>query len=175
VPLDASSSSGVRVPFTLMSAPIRVFDGQRGCDEVPAARLPGSLRFHDVEVDDIGAMRGGVLGFIQGDRSTMRQQRVIASLARIAATTLGALALLPALAIALAIDLGTAPAGATTRLRSGTLHAEFASHVASTAGAGGGALSTAGADVTAIIVATLALLALAFIVVTLIRRRISPA
>lgn len=95
----------------------------------------------------------------------MRQQRVIASAIGIATTA----------AVTLALGPGTAPAGATTRLRSGTLHGQLAGHVSSASGLGSGPLSLAGANVMAVVVATLALLALAFVLVTLIRRRILPA
>ena len=94
----------------------------------------------------------------------MHQNRILASLIGITTTA----------AIALALVLEAAPASATTRLRSGTLHAQLASHV-SPAGAGSGPLALSGANVMATVVGTLALLALAFVVVTLIRRRITPA
>ncbi len=76
---------------------------------------------------------------------------------------------------ALGLILGTTVASATTRLRSGTLHSQLASHVPAGAGAAPPDLALTGANVTAAVVGTMALLALAFIVVTLIRRRITTA
>jgi hypothetical protein len=72
---------------------------------------------------------------------------------------------------------GCAVASASTRLRSGALHAQLVSHVSS--GAGANALSSGltlkGSAVMAGIVGALALCALAFLVVTLIRRRVTAA
>jgi hypothetical protein len=69
------------------------------------------------------------------------------------------------------ITAGSGVASATTRLRSGTLHAQLVSHVnAVPAG-----ISLKGTGVMAAVVGVLALFALAFLVVTLIRRRITPA
>ncbi len=70
-----------------------------------------------------------------------------------------------------------ASVGATStssRLRSGTLHAQFASHMATGRTAVPSGLALTGANITATVVGTLALLSLAFVVVTLIRRRSTP-
>jgi hypothetical protein len=72
---------------------------------------------------------------------------------------------------------GSAVASASTRLRSGILHAQLVSHVS--AGAGANAVSSGltlkGSAVMATIVGVLALCAFAFLVVTLIRRRVTAA
>jgi hypothetical protein len=89
---------------------------------------------------------------------------------RILASTIG-----PGLVVACALAVSTGPVGAsaTTRLRSGHLHAQFAGHLAPASSPVTAGLSLTGANVTATIVGALALLALAFVVVTLIRRRIT--
>lgn len=74
---------------------------------------------------------------------------------------------------ALALVLGADTASATTRLRSGSLHSQLVSHVPAGAGAAPPDLALTGANVTAAIVGVLALVSLAFLVVTLIRRRIT--
>ena len=79
------------------------------------------------------------------------------------------------------IMAGPAVASASTRLRSGTLHAQLVSHVSAGAGAGAGAntvssgLTLEGSAVMAAIVGVLALCALAFLIVTFIRRRVTVA
>ena len=74
---------------------------------------------------------------------------------------------------------GSAVASASTRLRSGILHAQLVSHVSAGAGAGANAVSSGlaleGSAVMAAIVGVLALCAFAFLVVTLIRRRVTDA
>jgi hypothetical protein len=71
------------------------------------------------------------------------------------------------------ITAGSAVASATTRLRSGTLHAQLVSHVSAGANAVPAGISLKGTGVMAGVVGVLALCALAFLVVTLIRRRIT--
>jgi len=77
------------------------------------------------------------------------------------------------------LTAGSVVASASTRLRSGTLHAQLASHVSGGAGAGANAVSSGlalkGSAVMAAIVGVLALCAFAFLVVTLIRRRVTLA
>jgi hypothetical protein len=95
----------------------------------------------------------------------MRQVRLLAS-------AIG-LAVVGGSVLALALVFGTSAASATTRLRSGSLHAHLTSR--GPAGAAPSDLALAGANVTAAVVGTLAVLSLAFIIVTLIRRRITTA
>jgi hypothetical protein len=75
------------------------------------------------------------------------------------------------------LTAGSAVASASTRLRSGILHTQLVSHVS--AGTGANAVSSGltlkGSSVIAAIVGVLALLAFAFLVVTLIRRRVTAA
>jgi hypothetical protein len=75
------------------------------------------------------------------------------------------------------LTAGSAVASASTRLRSGTLHAQLVSHVSSGGGTGANAISSGlplkGSAVMAAIVGVLALCAFAFLVVTLIRRRVT--
>jgi hypothetical protein len=74
------------------------------------------------------------------------------------------------------VTAGASVASAGTRLRSGTLHAQLVSHVASgTSGSNGVAsgLTLRGSGVMAAVVAALAVFALAFLVVTFIRRRVT--
>jgi hypothetical protein len=77
------------------------------------------------------------------------------------------------------LTAGCAVASASTRLRSGTLHAQLVSHVSGGAGTGANAVSSGlalrGSAVMAAIVGVLALCAFAFLVVTLIRRRVTVA
>jgi hypothetical protein len=91
---------------------------------------------------------------------------------RILAST-GGLVLGLAVACALVVLPGTLTAAAKTRSRSGNLHAQFTSHVAPASNPVTAGLSLTAANVTATIVGALALVALAFVVVTLIRRRIT--
>jgi hypothetical protein len=75
------------------------------------------------------------------------------------------------------LTAASAVASASTRLRSGTLHAQLVSHVSAGAGTGANAVSSGlalkGSAVMAAIVGVLALCAFAFLVVTLIRRRVT--
>jgi hypothetical protein len=73
----------------------------------------------------------------------------------------------------LVVRVGTAAASTTTRLRSGNLHAQFTSHVSPSSNPVSSGLSLTAANITATVVGALALLALGFVVVTLIRRRIT--
>ncbi len=76
-------------------------------------------------------------------------------------------------ACALALFAGASCASATTRLRSGGLHDRLVSHVTTGQNAVASNPALTGANITAAIVGALALLSLAFVVVTLIRRRIT--
>jgi hypothetical protein len=94
---------------------------------------------------------------------------------RALAAMMGAAALASA---AWLVTAGASVASASTRLRSGTLHAQLVSHVASgTSGANSvtSGLALKGSGVMAGLVAALAVFALAFLVVTFIRRRVSTA
>jgi hypothetical protein len=75
------------------------------------------------------------------------------------------------------LTAGSAVASASARVRSGTLHSQLVSHVS--AGTGANAVSSGlplkGSAVMAAIVGVLALCAFAFLVVTLIRRRVTVA
>jgi len=73
------------------------------------------------------------------------------------------------------VAAGTAVAGADTRLRSGSVHAQLVSHLSSGAHTLSPSLALKGSDVMAAIVGILAVLALAFLIVTFIRRRITTA
>jgi CHASE2 domain-containing sensor protein len=75
------------------------------------------------------------------------------------------------------IGAGSGVASASTRLRSGTLHAQLASHVSTGAGANtlSSGLALKGSAVIAAIVGVLAVCALAFLIVTFIRRRVTVA
>jgi hypothetical protein len=70
------------------------------------------------------------------------------------------------------VSAGSAVASASTRLRSGAVRAQLVSHVSAGTSAG---ISLTGSGVMAAVVGALALFAVAFLVVTLIRRRITPA
>ena len=78
-------------------------------------------------------------------------------------------------ALAWSITLGTAAAGASTRIRSGSLHAQLVNHVSTGANALPSGLSVKGSDVMAVIVGAMAVFALAFLIVTFIRRRVTIA
>jgi hypothetical protein len=112
-------------------------------------------------------VRSGTSGFWQGRLAIVieRQVRVIAALVGVA--TLGAAAWL--------LTAGAAVASASTRLRSGNLHAQLVSHVSPGASAVSSGLGLKGSDVMAAVVATMAVLAVAFLIVTFIRRRITAA
>ncbi len=73
------------------------------------------------------------------------------------------------------VTAGSAVASAATRLRSGTVHAQLASHVTAGANTVPASLGLKGTGVMAAVVGVLALFALAFVIVTLIRRRVTPA
>lgn len=100
----------------------------------------------------------------------MRSFRVLASTVAVALS--GALAF--ALGVALVFATGSASASDTTRLRSGSLHTQLVSHVTTGQTAVPPELSLTAVNITATVVGALALLSLAFVVVTLIRRRITP-
>jgi hypothetical protein len=97
----------------------------------------------------------------------VRQLRVLVLAAMVAAATVGALVW--------SVTAGSALASATTRLRSGTLHAQLVSHVSGGANTVPAGVALTGSGVMAAIVGALALFALAFLVVTLIRRRVTAA
>ncbi len=78
-------------------------------------------------------------------------------------------------AVAWSLTAGSALASAATRLRSGTVHAQLVSHVTTGANAVSAGLPLKGSGVIAAIVGALAVFALAFLVVTFIRRRITVA
>jgi hypothetical protein len=103
--------------------------------------------------------KGGVTAVIE------RSIRVIATLVGVA--TLGAAAWL--------VTAGAAVASASTRLRSGTLHAQLVSHVSPGASAVSSGLGLRGSDVMSAVVATMAVLAVAFLIVTFIRRRVTAS
>jgi hypothetical protein len=73
------------------------------------------------------------------------------------------------------VSAGSAVASAATRLRSGAVHAQLASHVTAGANTVPASLGLKGTGVMAAVVGVLALFALAFVVVTLIRRRVTPS
>jgi hypothetical protein len=101
----------------------------------------------------------------------MRLLRVLASTVALALT--GACACACAFALSLALVAGSASASGTTWLRSGSLHTQLASHVTTGQTAVPPELSLTAVNITATVVGTLALLSLAFVVVTLIGRRIT--
>jgi hypothetical protein len=74
----------------------------------------------------------------------------------------------------LAVIAGTSVASAATRFRSGSVRNQLAStsHLA-TSGAASGGLGLTGPTVMASVVGLMALLAMAFIVITFIRRRVT--
>ncbi len=88
----------------------------------------------------------------------MRQFRVLAAMAGVATTGI----------LAWSVTVGAAGASGAARLRSGTLHAQLVSHVAPTSSS----LLT-GSDIMADIVGSLAVVAFAFVIVTLVRRRVT--
>ena len=77
--------------------------------------------------------------------------------------------------LAWSITVGTAAAGASTRIRSGSLHAQLVSHVSTGANALSPGGTVRGSDVMAVIVGAMAVFALAFLIVTFIRRRVTIA
>jgi hypothetical protein len=78
-------------------------------------------------------------------------------------------------AVIVMVTASSAVASASTRLRSGNLHAQLVSHVSASTGANAlsSGLPLKGSAVMAAIVGVLALCAFAFLVVTLIRRRVT--
>jgi hypothetical protein len=85
-------------------------------------------------------------------------------------------ALMATATVAAVITAGSAVASASTRLRSGTVHAQLASHVsAAGASAVSSGLTIKGSSIMGGIVAALAVFALAFLIVTFIRRRVTVA
>ncbi len=78
-------------------------------------------------------------------------------------------------AVAWSLTAGSALASAASRLRSGTVHAQLVSHVTTGGNAVSSGLPLKGSGVIAAIVCALAVFALAFLVVTFIRRRITVA
>ncbi len=70
---------------------------------------------------------------------------------------------------------GCGVASASTRSRSGAVHAPLASHVTGGASALSSGLALRGSGIMAAVVGALAVSSLAFLVVTFIRRRITPA
>jgi hypothetical protein len=103
----------------------------------------------------------------RGSEVIVRQVRVLVLAAMVAAATVGALVW--------SVTAGSALASAATRLRSGTLHAQLVSHVSAGANTAPAGVTLTGSGVMAAIVGALALFALAFLVVTLIRRRVTAA
>jgi hypothetical protein len=73
------------------------------------------------------------------------------------------------------VTAGSAVASAATRLRSGTVHTQLASHVTAGANTVPASLGLKGTGVMAAVVGVLALFALAFVIVTLIRRRVTAS
>jgi hypothetical protein len=78
-------------------------------------------------------------------------------------------------AAAWAVTAGAAVASAATRLRSGSLHAQLVSHVSPGANSVPSGLVLKGTDVMAAVVAIMAVLAVAFLIVTFIRRRVTAS
>jgi hypothetical protein len=95
----------------------------------------------------------------------MRQLRVFAAMA--GSATVGALMWL--------VTAGSTLASATTRLRSGSLHAQLVSHVTPGTNSVSSSLGLHGTDVMAAIVGAMAVLSVAFLIVTFIRRRVTTA
>ncbi len=110
------------------------------------------------------------MGVVPSRRSSeviVQRLRVLGLAAMVAAAAVGALVW--------SVTAGSALASATTRLRSGTLHAQLVSHVAAGANTVPTRVPLTGSGVMAAMVGALALFALAFLVVTLIRRRVTAA
>ena len=97
----------------------------------------------------------------------VRQLRVLILATAVAAATVGTLIW--------SVTAGSALASASTRLRSGTLHAQLVSHVTPGANTVQGGMALTGSGVMAAVVGALALFAVAFLLVTLIRRRVTTA
>ncbi len=94
----------------------------------------------------------------------MRQRRVRAAMVGVAA----------AATLAWSVLAGCAAASAAARLHSGSLHAQLVSHVTPGASSASSGLQT-GPDIMGGVVGALAVLALAFLVVSYIWRRVTPA
>ncbi len=77
--------------------------------------------------------------------------------------------------LAWSVTAGSTVASASTRLRSGTLHAQLVSRVSPGPHSLPSGLTVRGAGVMATIVGVLAVLALTFLIVTFIRRRVTAA
>jgi hypothetical protein len=103
----------------------------------------------------------------KGNEVIVRQFRVLVLAAMVTVATAGALIW--------SVTAGSALASAATRLRSGALHAQLVSHVTAGANTAPAGAALTGSGVMASVVGALALFALAFLVVTLIRRRITAA
>jgi hypothetical protein len=84
-------------------------------------------------------------------------------------------ALMGAALVTWSVTAGSAVASASTRLRSGTIHAQLVSHVSTGGNAVSSGLTIKGSSVMAGVVAALAVFALAFLIVTFIRRRVTVA
>jgi hypothetical protein len=97
----------------------------------------------------------------------VRQLRVLVLMATVGAATFGALLW--------SATAGSAVASAATRWRSGAVHAQLASHVSTGTNTVPAGLQIQGTGVMAAVVGALALFALAFLIVTLIRRRVTTA
>jgi hypothetical protein len=76
-------------------------------------------------------------------------------------------------AMTLAITAGTTAAGAATRFRSGGARAQLVDATHATANGSAGALGLTGPNVMAAVVGLMAVLAMVFLVVTLVRRRVT--
>jgi hypothetical protein len=96
-----------------------------------------------------------------------RQLRVLAATAALVVATLGVLAW--------SLTAGSAVAAATTRLRSGAFHTQLVSHVSPSANTVSSGLALHGTDVMAAVVGVMAILSVAFLIVTFIRRRVTAA
>jgi hypothetical protein len=105
-------------------------------------------------------------GCEQGGETSVivRQLRFLALAAMVGVATVGA--------FLWSVTAGSAVASASTRLRSGTVHAQLASHVSHAVPAG---LQIEGSGVMAAIVGVLAVSSVAFLIVTFVRRRITVA
>jgi hypothetical protein len=119
-------------------------------------------------VNEIGGKHGVALP-VSGREAVVimieRRVRVIAAMGGMAAVG----------AVAWLLTAGSAVASATTRLRSGNLHAQLVSHVSPGASPVSSGLGLRGSDVMAAVVATMALLAVVFLIVTFIRRRVAAS
>ncbi len=115
----------------------------------------------------LGCRQGGVAIVVERQLQRMAALVVSATLAALTWSVTGGVAVAGAGA--------GASTSTSTRLRSGSLHAQLVSHVSSGANALSPSAALEGSDVMAAIVATLAVLAVVFLIVTFIRRRITTA